>query len=141
MGFSITAMAFPFMLYAQLVRGLSPTSSALLLVPMALMSIVLAPWVGKLTDNVHPRLITGVGFAAVITSLLLAGPAEMTPGSATWELLLPLALLGVGNAFIWAPTSATATRNLPPHRPAPAPASTTPPASSARCSAPPRSRS
>ncbi len=38
------------------------------------------------------------------------------PGSSTWQLLLPLALLGVGNAFIWAPTSATATRNLPPQK-------------------------
>ena len=64
MGFAITALAFPIMLYAQLVRGLSPTESALLLVPMAIMSIVLAPWVGKLTDSVHPRLITGFGFAS-----------------------------------------------------------------------------
>ena len=63
MGFAITALAFPIMLYAQLVRGLSPTQSALLLVPMAIMSIVLAPWVGKLTDSVHPRVITGFGFA------------------------------------------------------------------------------
>ena len=32
-GFAITALAFPLMLYAQLVRGLSPTQAALLLVP------------------------------------------------------------------------------------------------------------
>jgi EmrB/QacA subfamily drug resistance transporter len=115
MGFAITALAFPLMLYAQLVRGLSPTGAALLLVPMALMSIVLAPWVGKLTDNVHPRIITGFGFSAAIASLVWLS-AEMTPESETWTLLLPLALLGVGNAFIWAPTSATATRNLPPQK-------------------------
>ncbi len=40
----------------------------------------------------------------------------MTPDSATWEILLPMALLGIGNAGVWAPTSATATRNLPMHR-------------------------
>jgi hypothetical protein len=33
-----------------------------------------------------------------------------TPG---WQLLLPMALFGVSNAFLWAPLSATATRNLP----------------------------
>ena len=38
----------------------------------------------------------------------------MTPDSATWEILLPMALLGIGNAGVWAPNSATATRNLPP---------------------------
>jgi EmrB/QacA subfamily drug resistance transporter len=115
MGCAITAMAFPIMLYAQLVRDLSPTGSALLLVPMALMSIVLAPGVGKLTDAVHPRVITSFGFAAASASMIWLSRV-MTPDSATWEILLPMTLLGVGNAFVWAPTSATATRNLPMHQ-------------------------
>ena len=37
----------------------------------------------------------------------------MTPDSAIWAILLPMVLLGIGNAFVWAPNSATATRNLP----------------------------
>ena len=115
MGFAITAMAFPVMLYAQLVRGLSPTGAALLLVPMAVMSILLAPVVGKLTDRVHPRKITTFGFASAITSLVWLSTV-MTASSATWQILLPMTLLGIGNAFIWAPTSATATRNLAPMR-------------------------
>ena len=113
MGCAITALAFPIMLYAQLVRGLSPTGAALLLVPMAIMSIVLAPVVGRLTDTIHPRTITGTGFVCAITSLVWLS-REMTPDSATWQILLPMALLGIGNALIWAPNSATATRNLPP---------------------------
>ena len=115
MGFAITAMAIPLMLYAQLVRGLSPTGSALLLVPMALMSLGLAPVVGRLTDRIHPRTITTVGFASIIGSLVWLA-AVMTPDSATWEILLPMTLLGIGNAGVWAPNSATATRNLPIHR-------------------------
>ena len=112
MGFAITAFAFPFMLYAQLVRGLSPTGSALLLAPMAVVTILLARVVGRLTDRVHPRLLTAFGFTATIASFVwLAG--LMTPGSPTWELLLPMTLLGIGNAFVWGPNSATATRNLP----------------------------
>ena len=113
MGFAITAMAFPIMLYAQLVRGLSPTQSALLLVPMAVMSITLAPFVGRLTDRVHPRSITVVGFTAIVVSLLWLSRV-MTPGSHVWEILLPMVLLGTGNACVWSPLSATATRNLPP---------------------------
>src|SRR4051812_9408671 len=46
-GFSITAMAFPFMLFTQTVLGYSPTKSALLLVPMAVFSGALAPVVGR----------------------------------------------------------------------------------------------
>jgi len=110
--FAFTALGFPLMLYAQLVRGLSPTKAALLLIPMALMSIVLAPSVGKLTDRLHPRSITAVGFTMVATSLLWLSRV-MTPDSHAWEILLPMALMGAGSAAIWAPLTATATRNLP----------------------------
>ncbi len=99
MGFAITAMAFPLMLYAQIVRGLSPTRSALLLVPMAVMSIVLAPYVGRLTDRAHPRVLTGAGLTGVVVSLVWLS-REMTPDSATWQLLLPITLLGIGSAAV-----------------------------------------
>ena len=112
MGFAITAMAIPIMIWAQVVRGWSPTQSALLLVPMALMTIVLARLVGQLTDRVHPRLLTSFGFAAIIASLVWLSRV-MTTDSAVWTILLPMVLLGIGNAFVWAPNSATATRNLP----------------------------
>jgi EmrB/QacA subfamily drug resistance transporter len=115
MGFAVIAMGFPFMIYAQLVRGLSPTASALLMVPMAVMTILLAPFVGRLADAVHPRMLTSFGFACTGLSLWWLA-SVMTPGSATWQLLLPMVLLGIGNAFVWSPNSATATRNLPPHR-------------------------
>ncbi|MFL6158028.1 MAG: DHA2 family efflux MFS transporter permease subunit [Marmoricola sp.] len=112
--FAFTAMAFPLMLYAQLVRGLSPTKAALLLVPMALFSIVLAPVVGRLTDRVHPRLITVTGFSVACLSLVWLA-LELKPESHAWQIMLPMALLGAGSAGIWAPLSATATRNLPMH--------------------------
>ena len=110
--FAFTAMGFPLMLYAQLVRGLSPTKAALLLVPMAVMSIVLAPFVGRLTDRVHPRAITATGFTALAASLVWLS-VILTPETKIWEILLPMALMGAGSACIWAPLTATATRNLP----------------------------
>ena len=112
MSFTATAMGFPLMLYAQLVRGLSPTDAALLMVPMAAMSIVMAPVVGRFTDRVHPRLITGAGFAVTAAAVLWLA-LVMTPDSATWEILVPMGVLGFGMAGVWAPLAATATRNLP----------------------------
>jgi len=112
--FAFTALGFPLMLYAQLVRGLSPTQSALLLVPMATMSILLAPGVGRLTDRLHPRTITAVGFTVTGLALLWLALA-LSPDVAYWELLVPMGLIGAGSAGIWAPLSATATRNLPQH--------------------------
>jgi EmrB/QacA subfamily drug resistance transporter len=111
-GFAVTSMAFPLMFYAQGVRGLSPTQSALLLAPMAVISGVLAPYVGRLTDRTHPRYVAGVGLLSYVVGLAWLA-AVLTPTAPIWLLLLPIALLGVANGFLWAPIASTATRNLP----------------------------
>ncbi|HYU85330.1 MAG TPA: DHA2 family efflux MFS transporter permease subunit [Kribbellaceae bacterium] len=111
-GFGITAMAFPLMLYAQAVRGLSPTKAALLLVPMAVVSGGLAPYVGKLTDRAHPRYLAGFWLLCFPLSLVWLSRV-MTPDAPIIQLLLPIALMGVANGFMWAPLGTTATRNLP----------------------------
>ncbi|WP_426245728.1 MFS transporter [Nocardioides sp. LHG3406-4] len=110
-GFAFTAMGFPLMLWAQVVRGYSPTQAGLLLVPMAVVSLVLASWVGKLSDRVHPRILTVLGFGFLIAGLLLLS-WWMAPDTALWQLVLALAAVGVGSSFLWAPLSTTANRNL-----------------------------
>ena len=114
MGFIAASFGFPLMLYAQAVRGYSPTQAALLLFPMAIMSIVLARTVGQLTDRVHPRLIVGFGFAISTVGMLLLTWA-LEPETSVWWLCAFQVLVGIGNAFIWSPTAATANRNLPMH--------------------------
>ena len=112
-GFAVTAMILPVMFYAQSVCGLTPTRAALLTGPMAVASGVLAPFVGRRVDRAHPGPIIGFGFSAVAVALLWLS-FEMTPSTPIWRLLLPLTVMGIGMAFIWAPLGATATRNLPP---------------------------
>jgi EmrB/QacA subfamily drug resistance transporter len=112
LGLSVTTVGFPLMLYAQNVRGMSPTGSALLLAPMAILSGVLAPFVGRLADRADPRRLAGSGMLSLLVSLLWLA-AVLRPDTPIWQLLLPLALNGVANAFLWAPIGSTATRNLP----------------------------
>ncbi len=112
MGATAAAFGFPLMLWAQAVRGYSPTQSALLLLPMAVMSIVLAQPVGRLTDRLHPRLVTGFGFGASLVGFLVL-IWTLQPEAAVWEVCVAMGLVGIGNAFIWSPTAATANRNLP----------------------------
>ncbi len=114
-GLSVTAQAFPITLYAQGVRGLSPTGAALLLAPSAIISTVLAPYVGRLTDRAHPRWIAAFGLSCFAVGLLWLA-AVMRPDTPTWQLLLPIALMGVGSGFMWAPIGTAATRNLPMDR-------------------------
>jgi EmrB/QacA subfamily drug resistance transporter len=111
-GFAVTSMAFPLMLFAQEVRGFSPTQAALLLAPMAVVSGVLAPFVGRLTDRAHPRWVAGIGMLSYPVALVWLA-AVLRPDTPVWALLLPIALLGVANGFLWAPIGTTATRNLP----------------------------
>ena len=114
-GFTVTAFTLPLIFYYQMVRGLTPTQSALLMVPMALISGGLAPVVGRFIDRVNPKFITAAGL--VLMSVALFWNAFlMHPDTPVWLFLLPSAVLGFANAGIWAPLSTTATRNLPPRQ-------------------------
>lgn len=113
MGFTITTMSLPLMLYAQNVRNLSPTEAALLLTPMAVVSGVLAPFVGKFVQRGNPKYMAVFGFTGMAVALFWLA-SLLTPSTPIWMLLMPLALIGLASAGIWAPVSLTATRNLPP---------------------------
>ncbi|QCB52182.1 DHA2 family efflux MFS transporter permease subunit [Rhodococcus sp. PAMC28707] len=112
MGFAMSGMMLPIMFYAQSVTGLSPTRSALLFVPMAILTGALAPNVGRLVDRMHPRYLAATGLL-LLSAALLGFASVMTPTTAIWKLLIPIAVMGVANALIWSPLAATATRNLP----------------------------
>jgi EmrB/QacA subfamily drug resistance transporter len=114
-GFTVTAFSLPLIFYYQLVRGLTPTQSALMMVPMALISGGLAPVVGKIIDKVNPKFITAAGLVLMAVALAW-NSALMQPDTPILLFLLPSAILGFANAGIWAPLSTTATRNLPPRQ-------------------------
>ena len=112
--FTTTAMMLPMMFYAQAVCGLSPTRSALLIAPMAIASGALAPFVGMIIDRFPPLPVLGFGFSMLAIGMTWLS-FEMAPGTPIWRLALAFGAIGVGMAFVWAPLTATATRNLPPH--------------------------
>ena len=114
-GFAVTSMSLPFMFFLQLARGLTPTESALLLIPMAVLSGALAPVAGRLLDRVDPRVLLVPGLTLVAVGLgwyaLL-----MHPDTPTWMFLLPSAITGIGYSGMWGPLATTPTRSLPPRQ-------------------------
>ena len=113
-GFTVTSMSLPLIFFAQLVLGFTPTESALLMVPMALVVIPLSPFVGRMADRVHPRLLSFIGLFLMAVGLTWYS-VWLDPNVNLWpRLLIPAVVLGIANAFIWAPLSVTATHNLPP---------------------------
>ena len=114
-GFTVTSMSLPLMFYIQLARGLTPTQSALLLVPMALLTGILSPFAGRLLDRTDPRFLLIPGLLAVSGSLFWYS-SLMNADTPIWMFLLPSALMGIGSAGMWGPLATTATRNLPVHQ-------------------------
>jgi EmrB/QacA subfamily drug resistance transporter len=114
-GFAITGIMIPIMFFLQLVGGMSPTRSALMMVPMAVVSGILAPIVGRLADRVHPRSIIATAMLLNAVALCLMAVINR-PATPVWQLVIPTILMGVAGAGIWAPLGATATRNLPWHQ-------------------------
>lgn len=112
MGAATTALMVPAYFYLQAVRELSPTGSALIFAPMAVVSGVCAPFIGRFSDTVHPRIIPAVGFALFALSIA-AFAGLMTPSSSLIGLLIATGMAGLGNACIWGPLASTATHNLP----------------------------
>lgn len=114
-GFTVTSMALPMAFYTQLARGLTPTQSALLLIPMAVLSGVLAPFAGRILDRVDPRLLLVPGLSLMVIGLL-GYVWLMNTEAPVLLLLIPSAIIGVANAGMWGPLATTATRNLPPRQ-------------------------
>ncbi len=114
MGFMAASVMLPVMLWLQSVKGLSAGEAGIIVAPMALVSMLMSPIAGILTDAVNPRLMGLVGFSLMIASLCLAWwvmHADANP----WWLAPPIAVLGIGQSFIWGSNAATTLRDISPH--------------------------
>lgn len=112
-GFVVTSLGVPLILYAQTGRGLTAIESALFMLPMAVISGVLAPFVGRFVQSRDARLVVIFGFVAMGASLLWSSALMHADIDTAW-IYLPMSLLGLANACLWGPISVNATRNLPP---------------------------
>lgn len=110
-GFVTAGTMVPLMFYLQGVKELSPTRAGMMLLPMALIAGVLAPLVGRWADRLDPRIFTGVGYFSYAVSLFWLA-LVMDAQTSIPVLLGPIALMGVANGCVWAPTSSTAMRRL-----------------------------
>lgn len=112
LGFAVYSMNIPIMLYLQTVEGLSAQVAGLMMIPTAVVSLVLAPIVGRLTDRTAPGVVSTSGFVSMIVAMLLFAGMMALRAPVAW-LLVPLVLMGAANAMCWAANSAVSMRGLP----------------------------
>ncbi len=108
---ALFAVDFLIVFYLQGVRGYGPLKAALLLIPLPLVTAVVAPLSGRIADRIGARLPATAGL--VIQGLALLWFTRITPTTAYVEIAFGLALMGIGGGLFWPPNTSAAMNAAP----------------------------
>jgi EmrB/QacA subfamily drug resistance transporter len=99
-------------LYLQNVRGLSPLDAGLYTLPMAGVTLVVAPLSGRLVGNRGARVPLVIGSLGLLASGLIL--TQLTATTPYWLLLVTYFIFGLGFGVINPPITNTAVSGMPP---------------------------
>jgi EmrB/QacA subfamily drug resistance transporter len=98
-------------LYLQDVRGYSALHAGLYMLPMALMTVILAPLAGRIVGARGPRVpLVVAGIATAAGGVMLAG---LTRDSSFGYLVASYVVFGIGSGMVNAPITNTAVSGMP----------------------------
>lgn len=105
------SVIFILIMYLQGIRGFTPLTASLLLVPGYVVASLLAPRMGRLSDRVGSGLVAGVGIflmaAGVLVYLLLK------VNSSLYLVILASIVSGLGGALFWPSNNSAVMSNAP----------------------------
>ena len=99
--------------FTQELMKFTATQSGVVLLPRTIAMMVASPFVGRLYNQIRPSWL--VGFGLIMTSLGCWLQADINLGTASGDLLWPLAITGIGFAFLFVPITTAALSNIPRH--------------------------
>lgn len=109
--FGLLGVIFLLVLFLQIVLGFNALKAGLTLLPLPLAIIVVAPFAGRFTDRIGGRWILFGG--TLITALGIYLMSDLS-GVTDWpNLVLPLAVCGVGMGMVMAPTTTVVMESTP----------------------------
>ena len=108
-GLFTATFLLPFLL--EDVAGMQPLEAGLLLTPIPLVTAVVAPFSGSLSDRIGSRLPASVGIA--ILALGLLSLVTLPAGFAPLDLVWRLALVGLGQGLFMSPNSSAVLGSVP----------------------------
>jgi len=109
--FGLTGIFFPLTLFLQTVLDLSPLHAALVGLPGSLLSGIVAPFAGRLSDRIAAKWVVATGFLLVSISVTILAVA-IAPDASVWQLVAPMALFGIGTGALFSPLASLATSGL-----------------------------
>jgi MFS family permease len=90
-------------LYLQYVKGLAPREAGLVLLIQPVFQTIVAPFAGRLSDRVEPRIVASTGMA--LTAAGLAVLIGIGPDTQVAMILACLVLLGIGFGLFSSPNT------------------------------------
>src|SRR5918996_4232165 len=109
---SVNNLLMPFFL--QLAMGLDPMRAGILVAPMPFAMALLAPFTGWMSERFLPEWLCSAGLA--VTSVAFVFLGFLSPGSTSIEVVLGLALLGVGMGLFQTPNNNLLMSSVPRQR-------------------------
>jgi EmrB/QacA subfamily drug resistance transporter len=110
---ALFAVNFLVIFYLEGVRGFDPLKAALLLIPLPLVSAVMAPISGSLADRIGARVPATLGI--LIQGFALVLFLMITPTTPYPQIAFGLAVMGLGGGLFWSPNT-SAVMNAAPRR-------------------------
>jgi DHA2 family multidrug resistance protein len=99
--------------FTQELMHFSATQSGIVLLPRTLAMMVAAPLVGRLYNRTSPAGL--VAFGMVMTAVGSWMQADISLETSMGDLFVPLAVTGIGFAFLFVPLTTAALSNVPRH--------------------------
>ena len=111
---SVFAVNFLLIFYLQGVRGYSPLTAALLILPLPVLTSIVGPLSGRWSDHRGGIMPATMGLVVQCAALLLL--VFLRPATPYLVLALALALLGLGGGLFWSPNTSMTMGAAPRNR-------------------------
>jgi DHA2 family multidrug resistance protein len=99
--------------FTQEMMKFTATQSGVVLLPRTIAMMIASPFVGRLYNRIRPSWL--VAFGLVLAALGCWLQADINLSTASSDLMVPLAVTGIGFAFLFVPLITAALSNIPRH--------------------------
>ncbi len=111
---ALFAVNFLIVFYLQGVLGYSPLRAALLLIPLPVVTSVVAPLGGIVADRIGARVPATIGL--IIQGVALVWFMQITPSMPYWQIAIGLGVMGFGGGLFYPPNTSAAMNASPKNR-------------------------